>query len=330
MPSNGPQANRKQKIQSEFAGFVPIPMPNLHFQSSNPQKPLWSNQRHFVALFSINDYNRVACAFAECVIMAYLGTTLQAISFPSTGLLRLLRSDFGDTFKGSDLDDIFPLPSFSKEGLNRVWSLAQGCKGINPERSEHKKWTETNQDVCGNCRLARPAPPGDSDWRGWKEDSRCWKCYIWRSRHQTERNGWLSLQDHQQWLEETGLEDTCQNPACGIARPVKYRMKQWTGFGPESRCYPCREHIKKHACESVTETMMVCGHLTSMLSGLLPETPIFAVNARQKGQKTPTIGLGRWMVPNAKTVGSIRRKSTKHGCLRYPRGCVLRLPGAST
>lgn len=209
----------------------------------------------FVALFSIKDFNQVACAFAECVMMAYLGTSLQAVSFPSTELLRLVRSAFGDRFEGSDFDNIFPLPSFSKEGLNRVWSLAQGCKGISPEKSEHKRWTETNPDVCGNCRAVRPASPEDSACRGWKEDSRCWKCYIWRSRHHTERNGWLSLEDHQQWLEDTGLEDTCQNPACGVARPTEYRMKQWTGFGPNSRCHPCRQYQKKHGTDQDDDSM---------------------------------------------------------------------------
>lgn len=42
---------------------------------------------------------------------------------------------------------------------------------------------------------------------------------------------------------------------------------------------------------------------------------MFAVSAMQNDQRIPTTGLGGWMVLNAKTVGSIRRRSTKNRCL---------------
>lgn len=99
-------------------------------------------------------------------------------------------------------------------------------------KAEHEEWLKIpgNEDVCGNCGVAR-----DCNFRGFCEKARCSKCRKYNSAHDAERPASMwkpGKKDHEEWLKTPGNRDVCGN--CGIARYARFN-----GYCEEARCHNC-------------------------------------------------------------------------------------------
>lgn len=103
--------------------------------------------------------------------------------------------------------------------LSSAWALTQGYL----DRSrwfQHRRWTRTYDDVCGNPRCIRPSPRRLRRWRGFIEDSRCSACRQYLDLHDGRerpctfhrRDGHhYTRADHDRWLEGGGNADVSGN-----------------------------------------------------------------------------------------------------------------------